>query len=75
MARRRHPLPMAPVYKIMRKAGAKRVTREAKEAFLDIAIEIARKLARRAAELAKHAKRVTIKEQDVKLAYEELRGA
>jgi histone H3/H4 len=75
MARRKHPLPVAPLYRIMRKAGATRVTKEAKEAFVEAVVEVARKIARRAAELAKHAKRVTIKEQDVKLALEELKGA
>ncbi len=74
MARRKHPLPVAPLYRIMRKAGAHRVSREAKEAFVQVIEEIARKLARRAAELAKHAKRVTVKEQDVKLAFEEFKG-
>ena len=74
MAKRKFALPVAPLYRIMRKAGAKRVTKEAKETFVRTIEEVARKVARRAAELAKHAKRVTIKEQDVKLAWEEIKG-
>ncbi|AAR39197.1 NEQ348 [Nanoarchaeum equitans Kin4-M] len=74
MAKRKYPFPVAPLYRIMRQAGAKRVTKDAKEAFVEVAVEIAKRVARRAAELAKHAKRVTVKEQDVRLALEELRG-
>jgi histone H3/H4 len=61
-------LPFAPVGRIIRKAGAERVS-------FDAGIELARVLedygievSREAITLAKHAKRTTVKEEDIRLA-------
>ncbi len=74
MARRKTELPVAPLYRILRKAGAKRVSEEAKLAFVETIIEIAERIAERAVELAKHAGRKTVQEEDVKLAKKEIWG-
>lgn len=66
-------LPIAPVERIVRKAGAERVSEGA-------GIELARALeehglevSREAISLAKHAKRTTVKEEDIRLANERLK--
>ncbi len=74
MAKRQTPLPVAPVYRILRKAGADRVGQDAKLAMVEVLYEIAQKIARRAAELAKHSKRKTLQEEDIRIAVQELRG-
>ncbi len=74
MARRKYELPVAPLYRILRKAGAKRVSEEAKRVFVETIIEIAEKIAERAVELAKHAGRKTVQEEDVRLAKKEIWG-
>jgi histone H3/H4 len=75
MARRTTPLPQAPLYRILRKVGANRVSEEAKREFVDVVVDIAERIASRAVELAKHAKRKTVQEEDVKLAKKEVIGA
>ncbi|MEM1684442.1 MAG: histone family protein [Nanopusillaceae archaeon] len=74
MAKRVTPIPIAPLYRILRKAGANRVSEEAKKAFVEAVVEIADKISARSVEFAKHAGRKTIQEEDVKMAYKELRG-
>ncbi len=61
-------LPLAPLDRIMRKAGALRVSEAAKTALRDAIEDYAEKLSRRAAEIAKHAGRKTVLEDDIKLA-------
>ncbi len=61
-------LPLAVVERIARKAGIERISREALEELRKLVEEIAEELATEAAELARHAKRKTIRADDIKLA-------
>ncbi len=65
-------LPLAPVERLLRKAGAQRVSESAKvelaKAIEDYAIEVARK----ASELAKHSGRKTVKVEDIKMAIRQM---
>jgi len=54
--------------RLFKKAGAKRVSKEAIAELKLILFEIAEKIGKEAIELAKHAKRKTVKEDDVILA-------
>ncbi|HHQ45001.1 MAG TPA: histone family protein [Candidatus Altiarchaeales archaeon] len=64
-------IPIAPLERILRKSGIERVSEEAVAALRDILEEEAVELGRRAARLATHAGRVTIKAEDVRFAREE----
>jgi len=75
MAKRVSPLPQAPLYRILRKVGANRVSEEAKREFVEVIVDIAERIAGRAVELAKHAKRKTVQQEDIKLAKREVIGA
>jgi len=68
MARNVSTIPKAPVARILMKAGAKRVSQDAVDVFTEIITEETQKIARKAAEIAKHAGRKTVHEGDVKLA-------
>jgi len=61
-------IPTAPCERILRKANIDRVSDDAAAALRDILEEIGQDIAERAAKLARHAGRVTIKAEDVKLA-------
>lgn len=61
-------LPIAPVERILRKAGAERVSRKASEEFAVVLEELASEIAEECADLAKHADRKTVLAKDVKLA-------
>lgn len=61
-------LPLAPIERILKKAGAPRVSKEACEEFAGVIEEIAFELAAETAALAKHAGRKTVLAKDVKLA-------
>ncbi len=61
-------LPLAPVDRILRSQGAKRVSEEAAKEFSEVLEEIAADLAAESAALAEHAGRKTVKGQDVRLA-------
>ncbi len=71
---KRGPIPLAAVDRLMRKAGAKRVSETARRKMAEIAEELLKKIGERAAEIAKHAKRKTIKDVDIKAAVREILG-
>lgn len=61
-------LPLAAMGKILKQAGAERVSEDAKVALKNILEEMTEKIAIDSVKLANHAKRKTVKEEDVKLA-------
>ncbi len=58
----------APLHRILRKAGAARVSEEAVEELRKILEEIGMRVASQAIELAQHAGRRTVKKEDVEKA-------
>lgn len=65
----KHSLSLAGMEKLLRKAGALRVSDKAKEAFREVLEEIGEDLSKNAIKFAKHSKRKTIKAEDIKLAH------
>lgn len=63
-------LPKAPVARIMKNAGAERISSDATMLFADIIEDYGTSIASRAKDLAHHAGRKTIKASDIKLAME-----
>jgi len=61
-------LPLAAMEKIMRAAGANRVSEDAKTALKDVLEDIGQEIAAKANQLAIHSGRKTIKASDIKLA-------
>ncbi|WP_231434014.1 histone family protein [Candidatus Nanopusillus massiliensis] len=74
MAKRTTPIPVAPLYRILRKAGASRVGQDAKLAMVESVLQVAEEISARAIKSAKHAGRKTVHEDDIRLAIRELRG-
>jgi len=68
MARKVGIVPKAPVARILMNAGAKRVSADAVDAFVDVIQNIAEDIATHSARIAKHSGRKTVQEGDVKLA-------
>jgi len=66
-------LPLAPIDRLVRKAGAGRVSAEAAEALRDILQDMGVSLGKAAVEFARHANRKTVVEDDIKLAYGQLK--
>jgi histone H3/H4 len=64
-------LPLAAMEKILKQAGAERVSDPAKAALKTVVEEITQKIAAQAVTLASHAGRKTVKEGDIKLAYKQ----
>jgi DNA-binding protein len=61
-------IPIAPVARILKRANIDRVSDEAAEALRDMLEDYAVEISERAAKLAKHAGRVTVKADDIRLA-------
>jgi len=61
-------LPLAPFERILKKAGAKRVSQDALEEMAKVVEENIFKIATEASVLARHAGRKTITEEDVRMA-------
>jgi DNA-binding protein len=61
-------IPVAPLVRILKKANIDRVSDDAATALRDVLEEYAQGVAERAAKLAKHAGRVTVKAEDIRLA-------
>ncbi len=68
MPMKKHRLPLAPFERILKDAGAKRVSKTAMKEFAAVAEEIADDLARDAVKFAKHAGRKTVTGEDIRLA-------
>jgi histone H3/H4 len=70
-ARKDRVIPVAPIDKLIRKAGAGRVSDKGAERLAQILEEIGDYIARRAFELTTHASRKTITDKDIELAYKQ----
>ncbi len=64
----RKTLPLAPLERLMRKAGAERVSEDAVAALRDVIEDMANAVADEALRAARHASRRTIKREDIELA-------
>jgi len=63
-------LPIAPVTRLVRNAGAERVSEDASEELVRLLEEYGENIAKKAVSLAKHAGRKTVKAEDVLQAIE-----
>ena len=68
MGRKTHLIPRATVARILMNAGAKRVSNEAANTFAEILTDAALDISERSIKIAKHSKRKTIQEGDIRLA-------
>ncbi len=63
-------LPLAPIYRIIKEAGAERVSDEAKARLAYYLEKFAHEVSKYAVDLARHAKRKTVTDRDIELAVE-----
>ncbi|MHA1271069.1 MAG: histone family protein [Candidatus Helarchaeota archaeon] len=66
-------LPIAPVDRLIRKANIKRVSEKAAVALAEILEEIGLEISKIAIDLAKHAHRKTVNDEDIKLAWKNMK--
>tara|TARA_B100000745_G_scaffold283652_1_gene217846 strand:- start:420 stop:641 length:222 start_codon:yes stop_codon:yes gene_type:complete len=66
-------LGLSSMYRILKKAGAERVSDESAEELRRVVEEIALEIAKNSVEMSKHAGRKTVKAEDVKLATKTLK--
>ncbi|MEO9319045.1 MAG: histone family protein [Nitrososphaera sp.] len=59
---------LAPMYRIMKKSGADRVSDDAADELRKVVEEVAERIAKQAVDLSVHAGRKTIKPEDIRLA-------
>ena len=64
-------IPLAPLDRLLRKTGAKRVSSSAAGTLKEILANVSNQIATRALELSKHANRSTVTDEDIKLAYKQ----
>lgn len=64
-------LPIAPIERILRNAGAQRVSPEGANALKELMEEFANEIAVKAVKMAKHAGRRTIRAEDIMMAKEQ----
>ena len=63
-------LPIAPIYRLIKKAGAERVSDDAAKVLAKYLEEIAEEVSREAVVLSRRAKRNTVKAEDIAVAAE-----
>ena len=68
MPRKKSIIASATMIGVIRKAGAERVSNSAAKALAEIMMEIGTEISVEAIKLAKHAKRKTVKKEDIELA-------
>ena len=65
----KHSPSLSGMEKLLKKAGALRVSDKAKEAFRDVLEEIGEEIGKKSIKFSEHSKRKTIKAEDIKLAH------
>ena len=68
MAQRKTILPAAAMEKLLKKAGAERVSEDAKAKLIEVLEEIAEEIGEKSVRLARHAGRKTVKSSDIREA-------
>ena len=70
--KRKGEIPLAPLERILKRAGARRVSKEALKEFATVLEDFAFELSSQAVKFAKHAKRKTLLDSDVRMAKKKL---